>query len=571
MPADLIDASASRYLSTLPLDERRRSGTVYTPEALVRFILDQAGCTLDELDDAPVLDPACGAAVFLCEVLQRAAARIGGGRLPLTGAERRALVRFATQNLFGIDIDPQARFLALRALRTRLQHLAPGPLAPDFMAGNIVEDDFLTGDAVRRLRPLRHGGFAYIVGNPPYVATTRLPNAYKVQLRTMFATALGRVDLYTLFFERALQLLRADGVLAFITPDKFLASETSRGLRAFVVKHASVRRIATFRSHKVFPGAAVVPCVTVLCRQAKDDDVHVLTCESERGDDVRVTAESRTPHNQLSGAPWQFRPPDLLQLVERLRASHPSLSTLAQRISAGPATGRDDIYVRPREDFEDIEPELLRAAIRGRDIAPRSIVDGGLQILLPFVFIDDKPQLISLSRYPRARRYLERHRESLAQRHCIRVWEKAWFDLHDLPTTDITKATKIVVPDVAEHCRFAVDPGRFFPLHSVYYILLEDAGLVDYVATILNSIVIEFTLRLLAPVAKDGFSRFRRQFLATLPIPMTNARERRAIVQAGIDDPEAANARVARIFGIDDSHLCTMSTYLSTLSRGVRS
>src|SRR5258705_3124387 len=109
MPADLIDASASRYLSTISLDERRRSGTVYTPEALVRFILDQAGCMLDDLGDAPVLDPACGGAVFLCEVLQRAAVQIGGGRLPLVAAERRALVRFATQNLFGIDIDPQAR------------------------------------------------------------------------------------------------------------------------------------------------------------------------------------------------------------------------------------------------------------------------------------------------------------------------------------------------------------------------------------------------------------------------------------------------------------------------------
>jgi hypothetical protein len=185
MIADLTDSSASHYVRTISLDERRRNGTVYTPQALVRFILDQAGCTLDELDDTPVLDPACGAAVFLCEVLKRAAIRIGRGRLPLAGSERRLLIRFATQNLFGIDIDPQARLLALDALRARLQHLAPGPLAPDFMANNIIEDDFLTGDAVRRLRPIRRGGFAYVVGNPPYVATTRLPTAYKVQLRTM--------------------------------------------------------------------------------------------------------------------------------------------------------------------------------------------------------------------------------------------------------------------------------------------------------------------------------------------------------------------------------------------------
>jgi hypothetical protein len=85
-----------------------------------------------------------------------------------------------------------------------------------------------------------------------------------MRLRTMFTTAVGRIDLYTLFFERALQLLRPDGVLSFITPDKFLASETSRELRAYLAKYGTLRSIATFRSHKVFPDAAVVPCVTVI-------------------------------------------------------------------------------------------------------------------------------------------------------------------------------------------------------------------------------------------------------------------------------------------------------------------
>jgi hypothetical protein len=575
MTVTLTTVSADRYPSTITLDERRRSGTVYTPEPLARFVLDQAGCKLDELN-APVLDPACGAAVFLCEVLERAAAQIGRGVLPLEGAARKALVGFATQNLFGIDIDPNARLLALQALRARFQRLAPGPLAPSFLSSNIVEDDFLTGDAVRRLRPMRHGGFAFIVGNPPYVSTTRLPAAYKLQLRAMFATAVGRVDLYTLFFERSLQLLRPDGVLGFITPDKFLASETSRSLRAYLLRHGSLRRIARFRSHKVFPGAAVVPCVTVIGRSptpgGSPDNVQVLSCESEQGLEVRVTGGSTTPRERLGEAPWQLRADELVHLFERLRVPHPPLATLARRISAGPATGRDDIYVRPYEELQLVEQELLRPAIRGRDIGRSSIEDVGLKILLPYVFAkgQGKPQLITLSRFPGARRYLERHRESLAQRHCVRVWEKTWFDLHDLPATDITAATKIVVPDVAEHCRFAVDRGRFFPLHSAYYIVLDDDSIVDYVTALLNSTVIEFALRLLSPIAKDGFSRFRRQYLATLPIPVAGVQERREIARLSRSgDIGEVEDRIARLYGVGTDDLGTMSTYLTSL-RGHR-
>jgi adenine-specific DNA-methyltransferase len=562
-------ANVSEYPNTISLDERRRSGAVYTPISLVRFILDQAGCTAEKRD-APVLDPACGAGVFLCELLERAAMHIGRGSLPLAGRARRELVTFATRNLFGIDIDPTARHLTLHALRARFQDLAPGPLAPDFLRRNIVEDDFLTGDTIRALPPMRAGGFAYVVGNPPYVSTTRLPTNYKSQLRTLFSTAVGRVDLYTLFFERALQLLRADGILSFITPDKFLVSETSRYLRTYLTKHGSLRRVATFHSHKVFPDAAVVPCVTVIGKQAESDEIRVLTCNSHRGYGVRVTSESRATRNELGAGPWQFRSPDLLQLVDRLRASQPQLDDLARRISAGPATGRDDIYVRPSAEFEHIEAELLRPAIRGRDIIRNAITDAGLRILLPYVFVEDKPRLISLSRFPNARRYLERHRQSLAQRHCVRVWEKAWFDLHDQPATDITCATKIVVPDIAESCRFAVDRGKHFPLHSAYYIVLEDERQSEYVTAILNSTVIEFILRLLSPVAKDGFSRFRRQFLSTLPIPSAPMQERRRIVQLSCVEDRESNERIARLYGIGRAELQRMTSHLATL-RGGRS
>jgi hypothetical protein len=502
-------------------------------------------------------------------VLRRAAQRIGGGVLPLSGQKRRALLRYAERNVFGIDIDAHARLLALDAIHAAVREVAPGPLPPDFLHGNVVADDFLLGESLRRLPPMRRGGFAFVVGNPPYVATTRLDARQKTLLRTLFATAVGRVDLYTLFFERGLQLLGADGVLAFITPDKFLASETSKALRTFLTRHGSIRRIARFRSHKVFPGAAVVPCVTVIERRESSEVIEVLAVASHRGSEVTISAASTTSRSELGEAPWQFRSPALLALVERLQGAHPGLESLSQRISAGPATGNDAVYVRPAAELAHVEQELVRPAVRGRDISAFSVVDPELRILLPFEFRDDGPRLVSLSRFPNARRYLERHRKALEQRHCVRVWEKPWFDLHDLPATDIAYATKILVPDVAESCRFAVDAGKYFPLHSAYYIVLKDAALADYITAILNSTVIEFAIRLLAPVAKDGFSRFRRQFLATLPIPLADGHERRALVRlAAAEDRSSTDARVAKLFGLQQRDLRTMQAFLAGLGRG---
>jgi Eco57I restriction-modification methylase/restriction endonuclease TaqI-like protein len=568
MVAELSHESSAAYVEGLALDERRRSGTVYTPAALTSFILDQAGITGENVGaDAPVLDPACGGGVFLCEILRRAALRLG--TTPLQDTARRALLAFAKRNLYGVDVDPHARALTLAALRTSVQHFAPGPLPRTFLDANIIVDDFLLGDAVGKLPPAKRGGFAFIVGNPPYVSTTRLEGHHKPRFRTMFATAFGRVDLYTLFFERSLQLLRSDGVLAFITPDKFLASETSTALREYLVRHGSVRSIARFHSHKVFPGAAVVPCITVVEKSPRDGDLDVLSCQAGVGTPIEVISTSRVRRDELTSAPWQFRSPDLLALVERIRAGCPTLAALSRRISAGPATGRDEIFVRPRQELDDIEPELLRAVVRGRDIAAFSLADPGLQMIVPFDFSTSDPHLIKLASYPRARRYLERHREDLERRHCVRVWEKSWFDLHDSPTIDLARAPKIVVPDIAEHCRFAVDRGCFLPLHSAYYALLQDDRALDYITAVLNSRTIEFLIRLLAPVAKDGFSRFRRQFLAAIPIPLPDARARREIVRAAtLTDMSDLDEMVGKLFRLDRKDTVRIKSYLDARARG---
>ena len=106
---------------------------------------------------------------------------------------------------------------------------------------------------------VKSGGFDFIVGNPPYVSATRISDSYKRALRLRFATASGRLDLYTVFIERSLSLLSKGGRLALITPDKFLISQTARALRGFIIARSSVRTIAQFRSHKVFRNAATVP------------------------------------------------------------------------------------------------------------------------------------------------------------------------------------------------------------------------------------------------------------------------------------------------------------------------
>jgi hypothetical protein len=145
------------------------------------------------------------------------------------------------------------------------------------------------------------------------------------------------------------------------------------------------------------------------------------------------------------------------------------------------------------------------------------------------------------------------------------VWEKAWYDVHDPVPFDLAVRPKILVPDVANRNRFVFDSGRYCPLHSAYYIVPKGIDPL-YLTAVLNSRPVEFLIRLLAPVVKDGFSRYRRQFLLGLPVPRTSAEKMCEIVETVRGrDYERAEDFVSTLFDLSESQQDSIRRFLSGL------
>ncbi|MFN8093280.1 MAG: N-6 DNA methylase [Vicinamibacteria bacterium] len=553
------------YLRSLPPADRRTNGRVYTPRHLVEFILDRAG--YPDHPDSSVLDPACGAGIFLQVAAERLAAALQRDGLALhRSSGRRTFLAAVEKSLFGVDLDGIAADIAKREIRATVARLCGQAPPSDFFERNVIQADFLTSPQIAPLASAR-SGFDFVVGNPPYVSAGRIAADYKQRLRKSFLTARGRMDFYTLFIEHSIHQLRQHGRLAFITPDKYLASQTSEPLRRLLLDQGAVRLVARFRSHKVFEDAATVPCVTIYERGGRQSPITLLECSDRSRPDghVEIRRTSSVKATALTtNAEWRLAAPVLERLADTIQASHPALKTLLVRLSAGIATGRDDVFVVPAGARHDLEEELLHPTVRGRDLQPFQITDSGLRILVPYTF-DPLPQLIDIDRYPGARRYLHAQRAALAQRHCVRVWQKSWYDVHDPIPLDIGRTPKILVPDIASHNRFVFDPGRYWPLHSAYYLVPLGAE-PRFLTALLNSTPIEFLVRLRAPVVKDGFSRYRKQFLETLPVPRAASSAQAAIVRAAEQgDTPRLEDLVARLFGLSERERRAIQRFLASL------
>ncbi len=92
----------------------------------------------------------------------------------------------------------------------------------------------------------RDGGFDCVVGNPPYIFIDSIPEANRDYFRTTSETWDYRYDLYGVFIERGLNLLRDGGQFGYIIPHNILNNNSFQDLRSFVLNRASQIEILDF-------------------------------------------------------------------------------------------------------------------------------------------------------------------------------------------------------------------------------------------------------------------------------------------------------------------------------------
>ena len=130
------------------------------------------------------------------------------------------------------------------------------------------------------------GGFDVVIANPPYINTNDLKKESEVY-RKLYSTAYGSYDIYVLFFEKSIRLLRRNGVLSFITSIKYFIADYAKKLRALLKQLTILSLIDLADCKQIFENAFVSPAVTIVqniennnysikVSLLKDNDVSVI-------------------------------------------------------------------------------------------------------------------------------------------------------------------------------------------------------------------------------------------------------------------------------------------------------
>ena len=241
-----------------------RLGVVYTPNEIVRFMIDGADWVCEKhfgknlIDkDVDILDPATGTGTFICELLEHFRGqpkKLAHKYRHELHANEVAILPYYVANLniestYAAITGQYEEFPSLCFVDTLdnvgLHTLAKGVSADLF--GSVSEEN------VARIKRQNTRKISVVIGNPPYNANQanendnnknrEYPDIDKRIKQTYIAESTAQktklYDMYARFFRWASDRLNENGVLAFVTNRSFIESRTFDGFRKTVAQEFS--------------------------------------------------------------------------------------------------------------------------------------------------------------------------------------------------------------------------------------------------------------------------------------------------------------------------------------------
>jgi hypothetical protein len=116
-------------------------------------------------------------------------------------------------------------------------------------------------------------GFDIVIGNPPYVDIKALKPDVVRTLFKLYPTAINRINLYSVFIEKAHSLLHREGTLAFIVPNSLLVNDSYAKIRRHIVK--DLQQLIKLPD-SIFENAIVETIILLVNRGLTNDTVKSL-------------------------------------------------------------------------------------------------------------------------------------------------------------------------------------------------------------------------------------------------------------------------------------------------------
>jgi hypothetical protein len=356
------------------------------------------------------------------------------------------------------------------------------------------------------------GGFDIVTGNPPWVRAEQLPRGLRQSLGAQYRWwrsgspgGFGhQPDLAVAFLERAAGLVAPGGAIALLLPAKLATAGYARAARRALSEDFTLHSSADLTGSRAAAFDATVYPMALVATRRQPAAGHGIRPALDPATDAPV------PQAAIAGGgPWILVTSAEREALLAVRGDRP---TLAEQfiIQLGVKTGANEIFLDPDEP---VEANLIRWAIRGRDVRP-FIARGSARLL--WTHGADGLPLTRLP--PRAAEYLGQRQATLRARSDY-IGGPPWALFRTGPALS---PHRIVWSDLARRLTVAALTGPLetsrIPLNSCYVMAAPDGATAHRLAGWLNCSWLRAVAKTGASPARGGYARFDARTVGGLPL-----------------------------------------------------
>ena len=369
-------------------------------------------------------------------------------------------------------------------------------------------------------------GFDCIIGNPPYIQLQSMGTDADVLERMKYKTYVRTGDIYCLFYEHGMNLLKPNGCLCYITSNKWMRAGYGKELRQYFIAKTNPVLLIDFAGIKIFDAATVE--TNILIAKKESYTQNTLACIISNTDDLNklsiLVQQQAVECNFASSDSWVILSPIEQSIKQKIDTIGTPLKNWNINIYRGVLTGYNDAFIISTEKRNEIlancqtedertrTAELIRPILRGRDIKRYSYDWANLWLINTHNGIKGKIPRIQIENYPAIKAHLDQY------------WEKI-----------STRADKGDTPYNLRNCAYMEDFSKpkivWGNLNlTPNYALVENNSFINapssmivpaskYLLAILNSKIADFYIKLLGVTRNGGYFEYKPMFIEQLPIP----------------------------------------------------